>query len=152
MEDALARLEAKRAEEAAVAAAPGREHVGMEARGGKFTMEKFSVAFNEFRAQAETKEGNQWLRRYGMRLLATFTLRKFGEALARVCALYWAEKMSHFHSLWCARGQGSYEYSPEDLASFPEPRAFTEAFEAASLECRKRMSDLRAMVPRKPVG
>ena len=79
-------------------------------------------------------------------------MRKVGEALARVCALYWAEKMSHFHSLWCARAQGSYEYSPEDLASSPEPRAITEAFEAASPECRKRMSDLRAMVPRKPIG
>ena len=45
----------------------------MEVRGGKFTMEKFSVAFNEFRAQAKTKEGNQWLRRYGVQISATFT-------------------------------------------------------------------------------
>ena len=148
LDDAVAKLEEKRALEAKDA--PADEHFHWKVMGGKWTAEHLGVPYDAYRSLARSPLAKQFVLQYGINQSCSFTLAKFGEDLSKVLAEYWCGKIGHVIKMWCERGQGLYEFRKEDISSFVEPKAFSDAFVVAGPVQQKRLLELRGLQPSKP--
>ena len=119
----------------------------MKVMGGEWTLGTHGVLFDAFRAQANTSAANEFAQRYRLGRSASFTLTLYGEEVAIILCQYWIAKMNHFFGQWTAGGGQKYVFKPEDVASFVEPEAFTEAFAVADGKVLQRMETLRNLRP-----
>ena len=150
LDKVIAVLHAKRAAEAVPHVPEEEVPFHMKVMGGKWCMEHHGVPYDTFRVTWNLPSGKEFLFTYGFNQSCTFTLTKFGEALARILCDFWIQKVSYYYSRWDANGRGKYVFSAADVEGFTEPVDFTRAFDLASPVQQERMAELRRLKPSEP--
>ena len=146
-DDVMDALYERRAELAADAPAPLRDFVYV-VRGGTWTAEHVGLPYDSFRGEARGGEAKRFCDRFKLTKTATFAIRLYTEALAQELAIEWCTRRQFFYDLWDAGGRpADFQFSAEDIASYVERLAFSEAAAVAGPRCLVRVNQIRAERP-----
>ena len=133
---------------AAAAPAPLRDFVWV-VRGGAWTAAHAGVPFDSIRGEARGAEAIRFCTLYSLSKSATFAIRQHTEALAQELALEWCAKRQCLFDLWDLAGRtADFRFSEEDLASYVERPAFSEALREAGPQTLARAEAIRHEKPR----
>ena len=80
----------------------------------------------------------------------SFSVRRYGPAVAHAMASEWCRKCELFYQMWSSQAEQNYIYTPADLASYDEHDDWTSFMANLEVESRAwdRASQAMAMQPR----
>jgi len=127
----------------------GNFHV--EPRGAPSNVRRKGVIFDSYRASACTDDGKEFLEHYGIAqsFSAEFAAHR-GRFQAGVLCRAWAGKMEHLCSLWAPTRPAPYDFTPEDILSWEQPKEFTDLQNLGDLprETARRCEHILNLVPK----
>lgn len=119
-------------------------------RGGRWTQANMGIAFDSFRARAESPCARRFCSLFCLCGTVTFSIRRYGEdACIALCRL-WASKMTYLFRQWEASGHSeSYEFDDHVVRAFVSPPDVCALAETASQELAQRIRAIEALRPRR---
>eukprot|EP00974_Lingulodinium_polyedra_P044238 4244957-Lingulodinium_polyedra.AAC.1 len=117
--------------------------------GGKFLMERTGEVAQVIEAQARGQLTKEWVLKYNLPKLASFTIRKYGEPMASALALYWCHKMQTLYNIWKDQSDSDYIFKAADIETANESESLQKAVAdlAPGHPAWSRIEDIKSIRP-----
>jgi hypothetical protein len=128
------------------------ENFYVTVRGGAWTLAHRGEVYDSFAAQARAGDARYFCRTYGLNVVVTFSVARYGDLSASLLAHEWCRRLEYFFGLWMAQDDWLYRFTDADVSSYHPKDEFVDFFLGLPLDSptMARASEVNNIRPKEP--